>query len=224
MKTEITIPDDLNEITVKQYKKFLTVTKDLEGEFYKQRFVEILCNIPYSTVRLMTKRSVDEIVAQITELLNSEVGFAHRFKIQNQEFGFITDLEEMTSGEYSDLTKYIGDWQTMNNAMAVLFRPIILEQKDKYTIIDYEGTKDYYELMDFMPLGIAMGAMVFFSTLMNDLLNAIQVSIAQEMAKEITAPLHSSEKSGDGTKTSTHLLEENLKRLIMLQNEELTNA
>jgi hypothetical protein len=224
MKTEITIPDDLNEITVKQYKKFLTVTKDLEGEFYKQRFVEILCNIPYSTVRLMTKRSVDEIVVQITELLNSEVGFAHRFKIQNQEFGFITDLEEMTSGEYSDLTKYIGDWQTMNNAMAVLFRPIILEQKDKYKLIDYEGTKDYYELMDFMPLGIAMGAMLFFSRLMNDLLNAIQVSIAQEMAKEITAPLHSSEKSGDGTKTSTHLLEENLKRLIMLQNEELTNA
>ena len=224
MKHEITIPDDLNEITVRQYKKFLTATKDLEGEFYKQRFVEILCDIPFSKVRLMTQRSINEIVNDITELLNSEVGFSHRFKIQNQEFGFITDLEEMTSGEYSDLTKYIGDWQTMNNAMAVLFRPILIEKKDKYKIIDYEGTKDYYELMDFMPLGIAMGAMVFFSRLMSDLLNATQHSLAEEMAREIIAPLHSSEKSGAGIRISTHLLEENLTKLMMLQNEELTSV
>jgi hypothetical protein len=224
MKSTIEVPENLNEITVKQYKRFLLAVEDLDGEFYNQRMVEILCNISFVQVRLITKKSLDEIVKHLTDLLNSEVEFQHRFKIQNQEFGFITDLEEMTSGEYSDLTKYIGDWQTMNNAMAVLFRPMILKQKDKYTIIDYEGTKDYFELMDFMPLGIAMGAMVFFSTLINDLLNAIQVSITQEMAKEITASLHSSEKSGAGIKTSTHLLEENLTKLMLLQNEELTNA
>ena len=71
MRATITIPDNLNEITLKQYKRFLEVTKDLEGEFYKQRFVEILCGIPFGKVKLMKQIDINSIVKDITAMLDN---------------------------------------------------------------------------------------------------------------------------------------------------------
>ena len=218
MKVTLTIPENLGEISLKQYKHFLNVTKDISGEFYNQRMIETLCNVTFVRVRLIKKNDVNEIVNHLVDLLNSKKEFKHRFFIKNQEFGMIPDLEDMTSGEYADLTSYIGDWQTMNKAMAVLFRPIIRTSGDKYEIAEYKGTADTAELMDFMPLDIAMGSLVFFWTLTNDLTAAILHYTKQEAEKEISQSLLSSVKNGDGINTFTQLLEDSLQNLIKLPN------
>ena len=218
MKATITIPDSLDEITLKQYKHFLTITKDLEGEFFKQRMVESLCNVQYLSVQMMKRKDVNDIVNSLTNLINEDSEFKHRFYIKDMEFGMIPDLEDMTSGEFGDLTAYIGDWQTMNKAMAVLFRPIKERQGDKYSIVDYDGTGATSELLDFMPLSIAKGSMLFFYLLTNELVNAIQLSTMEEAAKEILQSQRNSEKNGDGISTSTHLLKEMLDNLTLSQN------
>ena len=218
MKATITIPDSLDEITLKQYKHFLTITKDLEGEFFKQRMVESLCNVQYLSVQMMKRKDVNDIVNSLTNLINEDSEFKHRFYIKDMEFGMIPDLEDMTSGEFGDLTAYIGDWQTMNKAMAVLFRPIKERQGDKYSIVDYDGTGATSELLDFMPLSIAKGAMLFFYLLTNELVNAIQLSTMEEAAKEILQSQRNSEKNGDGISTSTHYLKEMLENLTLSQN------
>jgi hypothetical protein len=84
------------------------------------------------------------------------------FKIKDQEFGFIPDLEEMSYGEFVDLDTNISDWENMHKAMAVLFRPIERKRGDKYTIIPYHGTHEFSDFMKFMPLDVALGAVVFF--------------------------------------------------------------
>jgi hypothetical protein len=218
MKVTLTIPDSLDEITLKQYKHFLTITKDLDGEFFKQRMIESLCNVKFLRVRMMKRTDVNDIVNSLTNLINEDSEFKHRFFIKDMEFGMIPDLENMTSGEFGDLTEYIGDWQTMNKAMAVLFRPIKERQGDKYSIVDYNGTGATAELLDFMPLSIAKGAMLFFYLLTNELVNAIQASTMEEAAKEILQSQETSEKNGDGINTSTHLLKEMLDNLTLLQN------
>ena len=218
MKVTLTIPDSLDEITLKQYKHFLTITKDLDGEFFKQRMIESLCNVKFLRVRMMKRTDVNDIVNSLTNLINEDSEFKHRFFIKDMEFGMIPDLENMTSGEFGDLTEYIGDWQTMNKAMAVLFRPIKERQGDKYSIVDYNGTGATAELLDFMPLSIAKGAMLFFYLLTNELVNAIQASTMEEAAKEILQSQETSEKNGDGISTSTHLLKEMLDNLTALQN------
>jgi len=218
MKANITIPDNLNEISIGQYQKYLTVSEGLEGEFLNQRTVEVFCQVPFNRVILMSHKDVKSIANDMLDLMNSKVEFQHRFKIGNVEFGFMPDLEEMTSAEFADLSKYIGDWQTMHRAMAVMFRPIAEERKDKYRLIEYNGTKEFGDLMKFAPLGIAMGAMVFFYSLANDLLKATQHSILMEAVTEITAEQHSLVKSGDSTKTSTHLLKETLEDLVRLSD------
>lgn len=215
MKVTLTIPENLDEITLKQYKNFLTVTEDISGEFYNQRMVETLCNVSFARVRMIVKRDINEIVNSLVTMLNGDKEFKHRFFIKGMEFGMIPDLENMTSGEYADLTSYIGDWQTMNKAMAVLFRPIVRRQGDKYEIAEYTGTGETAELMDFMSVGIAMGAMFFFYNLTNDLINAIQLSTMEEARKEILQSPLSSELSGDGINTSTLSLMESLKNLTV---------
>jgi hypothetical protein len=222
MRATITIPDNLNEITLKQYKRFLEVTKDLEGEFYKQRFVEILCGIPFAKVKLMKQIDINSIVKDITAMLESDAPFINRFSIQTQELGFIPELEAMTSGEYADLTTYIADFSTMHKAMAVLYRPVIRKDKDNYSIMEYNGTELTADLMEFMPLGVVMGAMFFFYTLTNDLLNAIQVSMEEELKevkRELTASQHSSVKSGGGINTFIRSQMESLKGLIKRQSK-----
>jgi hypothetical protein len=218
MKVTLTIPDSLDEITLKQYKHFLTITKDLDGEFFKQRMIESLCNVKFLRVRMMKRTDVNDIVNSLTNLINEDSEFKHRFFIKDMEFGMIPDLENMTSGEFGDLTEYIGDWQTMNKAMAVLFRPIKERQGDKYSIVDYNGTGATAELLDFMPLSIAKGAMLFFYLLTNELVNAIQASTMEEAAKEILQSQETSEKNGVGINTSTHLLKEMLDNLTLSQN------
>lgn len=224
MKANITIPDNLNEISIGQYQKYLTVSDGLEGEFLNQRTVEVFCQVPFNRVILMSHKDVKAIANDMVNLMNSKVEFQHRFKIGGVEFGFMPDLEEMTSAEFADLSKYIGDWQTMHRAMAVMFRPIAEERKDKYRLVEYNGTKEFGELMKFAPLGIAMGAMVFFYSLANDLLKATQHSILMEAVTEITAEQHNLVKNGDSTKTSTHLLRETLEDLVMLSDFPSMNA
>jgi len=202
MKATITIPDNINEISLGQYQRYLTVTEGIEGEFLAQRTVEVFCGIPFSNVILMSHKDVKEISQDMVELVNKDVDFQHRFKIQSQEFGFMPDMEEMTSGEFADLCAYIGKPEDMHKAMAVMFRPITKKIGDKYDIYPYNGSKEFGDLMKFMPLGIALGAMVFFYNLAKELANATHLSILQEMEKEILQDKQISAKDGDSIRTS----------------------
>lgn len=224
MKAQITIPDNINEISLGQYQKFLSVADGLDGEFLNQRTVEIFCQVPFARVILMKRQDVKDIAEHITALIGGKAEFTHRFKIKTQEFGFMPDMEAMTSGEFADLTAYIGKEENLHKAMAVMFRPITTTYKDKYDISEYNGSKEFGDLMKFMPLGVALGSMVFFYNLTSDLLNATQHSILAEVVKEITAEQHSSVKNGDSTKTSTHSLKEILDDLMKLQPLVYTNV
>ena len=214
MKTVITIPDNLNELTVAQYQKYLLNIEGTEGEFTDQRTIEVLCNIPLKNVFLMTHKDVKSIAEGLRELLNSEVQFKHRFKIQSQEFGFIPDLENITSGEYADLCAYINKPEEMHKLMAILFRPVTHRVKDKYDIYPYTGTVEFSDVMKFTPLGIAFGAMVFFWNLTVELANATQSYLRQELEKEGMQESLISGKNGDSIKTFTPLQKEMLQNLM----------
>ena len=224
MKAQITIPDNINEISLGQYQKFLSVADGLDGEFLNQRTVEIFCQVPFARVILMKRQDVKDIAEHITALIGGKAEFIHRFKIKTQEFGFMPDMENMSSGEFADLTAYIGKEENLHKAMAVMFRPITTTYKDKYDISKYNGSEEFGDLMKFMPLGVALGAVVFFYNLTSDLLNATQHSILAEVVKEITAEHHNSVKNGDSTKTSTHSLKEILDDLMKLQPLVYTNV
>jgi len=93
--------------------------------------------------------------------------------------------------------------------MAVLFRPIGTQIKEEYTIVQYEGTDEYAELMKLMPLDVVLGAQVFFWNLGSELLAALPSYLEKE-GREIIQLGRSSGESGAGIVQSINSLEEML--------------
>jgi hypothetical protein len=169
MKINITIPENLNEITLYQYQRFEKLIRDNEpSEFVNQKTIEIFCNIDLKDVARIRIAEVSEILKHISKLLQHKPKLTQTFKLGVYEFGFIPKLEDLTAGEYIDIENYLADIQTLHKAMAVLFRPIKHKSNKLYTIEEYESSDKYSEVLKYMPLDVALGCMLFFSTLLND--------------------------------------------------------
>ena len=227
MKLEISVPTELNEIKLSQYQAFLKIAKDNDDmEFMNQKMVQTFCNIDLKDVAEIKYKDVLQITASLGKMFDVKSHrFINRFKLGGVEFGFIPDLDDMTFGEYTDLDSYIGDWDNMHKAMAVLYRPITKKGiNDTYEIEKYNGSITYSDVMKHAPLDVVFGANVFFYTLGNELLKSTMTYL--ETDKEIQNILHqhNSEKDGAGIVQSMLLLKEALSSLIELPNYQLTNV
>jgi hypothetical protein len=215
MKIELKIPTSLSEIKLVQYQKFLSIAKDNEeGEFLQQKMVQLFCGIDLKDVAQIRYKDVAEITANINSLFTKENAFIQRFKMGGVEFGFIPNLDDMTTGEYMDLDNYITDWDTMHNAMAVLYRPITNKLGNKYQIEEYKGSVTYADVMRHAPLDVVLGAMVFFYTLGNDLLKSTINYLEENQELQNILNKHNLENVGDGIQVSMLLLKEMLEDLM----------
>lgn len=213
MKKTILIPDNINGITLGQYQRYIAVSEGIEGEFLNQRAIETLCNVSFGDVVNMAHKDVKEIIQKLTEILEDKSKFVNRFKISTEEFGFMPNLEEMTSGEFADLSNYMGKPHDMHKSMAVMFRPITKRIGEQYDIFPYKGTKEFSDVMKFMPLGVALGASVFFLNLAKELVNCTLHYSKQEIQKETESNQQTLVKNGDFIRTFTHLQKETLQNL-----------
>ena len=202
MKLTLNIPESLSEVTLDQYQQWLKVAegKDLDN-FLQQKMIEIFCGVTLKQVMLIKAKDIESIVVQISKLFNQkENKFIDRFNYQDQEFGFVPKLDDMTFGEYVDLDNYLADWQLMHKAMGVLFRPITFKKKNQYLIEEYE-TADKYNMKQ-MTLDVVFGAMVFFWNLRNELQKHILNYLANQTEVPISQELRDSLKNGAGINLS----------------------
>lgn len=185
MKLTINIPESLNEVTLKQYQKWLKIAEGKEVDnFLQQKMVEIFCNIELKQVLQIKAIDINNICENITKLFEQKPKFINKFNHNETEFGFIPKLDDMSFGEYIDLDTYLGDWQLMHKAMSVLFRPITYKKKEQYLIEDYQSS-DKYDLQN-ITLDIVFGSLVFFWNLRTELQNHILNYLANQ--KEVKVP------------------------------------
>ena len=164
MKIEINVPTSLNEITLGQYQKYLKIAENNpEGNFLDAKMIEIFCGIPLSESYKLKMSSATAILDIITELLNQTPHHIERFKMNDVEYGFAPDLDELSLGEYIDLDNNVSSWDNMHVAMNVLYRPIKTSKVGKYNIEEYKVANP--EAMKDMPLGAAIGSVFFFLNL-----------------------------------------------------------
>ena len=161
MKFELTIPSSLSEISLRQYKKFLKIQESNEDSYFLQcKMIEIFCNLDAKSVRLLKLTDADRIVQIINKMFEEKPELIRTFKLGEIEYGMIPNLDEISLGEYVDLDTYLGDWQNMQIAMNVMFRPIKEKIGDKYLIKDYDvESKD---LLQEIPMDVVFGAVFFF--------------------------------------------------------------
>ena len=194
---KLVLPEDQKEITLGEYQKYMELLKrkDLSQFDFNKRKVKIFTGLSYDKVSKMKQSDLKDIIQTIDKALNTECEFVNRFKMNEVEFGFIPNFDDIKSKEYFDLTTYKTELETLHNLMAILFRPIKKTQGDSYKIAEYAGSKEWAEAMKRTPLNVVNGALVFFYNLSNELSNYTLKYTKQEQEK---AKRQSILKSGDG--------------------------
>ena len=223
MKAKILVPESLAEITLEQYQKFLKISNDNQDSlFLQQKMVEIFCNIELKNVLNIKYTSINTITKHLNKLFEQKPKFISSFKRGDLEFAFIPKLDDMTFGEYVDLDSTLTDWDTMDKAMGVLFRPITLKQNNKYLIEEYE-TYDKYDMQK-MPLDIVLGSLVFFWSLSKELMNHIPSYFKQEVENLTSQQKQTLEENGIGIQAFIDLVTQTLPKLMKLPNYQSINV
>jgi hypothetical protein len=208
MKLNITIPTNLNEITLRQYKHFLKIQENVDDEkFLNAKIIEIFCKIKLEDVMRLNFNDSELIVTTLTEMFESKPKLVTNFNIGKVEYGFHPELDDLTLGEYIDLDTFIGDWKNIEKAMSVLYRPVISKLKGKYLIEDYAVGKEE-RLLD-MPMDAVLSSIFFLWNLGLDLSETMMNYLDNEQTQALTQYL-SSQPNGDGITQFTHLLKETL--------------
>jgi len=216
MKIEIQVPTNLNEVTLGQYQKFVKLSEsNPQGNFLNAKMIEIFCGISLKDTYKLKVSSVDAITDILNNLFTENPKHIETFNFRGQEYGFIPDLDEMSLGEYIDLDNNISNWDTMHNAMNVLYRPIKQKVKGKYNLVDYD-TSNPDKMID-MPLAPVFGSMFFFYNLGIELSRHTILSLPQ-VEVDYLQKRHSLIKSGDGIIHSMDSLKEILQDLKISLN------
>jgi hypothetical protein len=215
MKAKVSVPNDLSEITLKQYQEFLKAKEENDDPYFLQcKVIEIFCKVNKEIVRKMKLRDAEKISVIINEMFDKKTPLIKTFFLKDVEYGFISDLHNISFGEYIDLDTHVSDWQNMHLAMNVLFRPIKQRLGQKYLIEDYD--LDNQSIIQEMPLAAVMGSIFFLFRLGMDLSKAMTNSLTQEEKKALTAYL-TSQGNGGGINQFMHSLEEMLQDLKISQ-------
>lgn len=219
MKHELYIPQNLMEIPLGRYQKFLKTASEEDNHFNRMSLVACITATDINIVRLIKQSEFDNIYNHLVSILNQKPKFIHRFKIDGFEFGAIPNIDEISVGETADLDTYYRNWEDMHKAMSVMYRPISESKGKEYLIEKYDGTDKYSALMKFAPLEVALGMHAFFLTLCQDLEHHFLSSFQREMREQTLQENHSSTKSGDGIPLFTELLGESIKELKKHQEQ-----
>ena len=161
MKVEINVPNDLKEIQLHQYQKFLKLQeKSVDEKFLASKMIEVFCGLKLTDALKMKVADVYAITGILGDMFNQKPKLVKKFKMNGVEYGFIPDLDQMSLGEYIDLDTYLGDWENIHRAMNVLYRPIKHKYSEKYNIEEYNI--DHPEKMQNMPMDAVLSSVLFF--------------------------------------------------------------
>jgi len=216
MKIDITVPDKLSEITLGQYQKFLKIQKESEDErFLSSKMIEIFCNVNLSKVMNLKLSDVNGICSILSDMFNEKPALRRRFFLNGVEYGFVPNLEDISFGEYVDLDNYLSDWEMMDKAMGVLYRPIKTKYGERYSIEEYNASDT--GVMKDMPLDAALGAVLFFYHLGIDL-SMIMMNYLEHKEETALQQYLNLAGSGDGINLFTRSLREMLQDMKISLN------
>ena len=196
MPIKINIPSSLNEITLRQYKQFLDIQKESKDDrFLNAKMIQVFCKVNLEQVMRLKLSDSESIVKIISDMFEEKPALVKKFKIGKTEYGFHPELDAMTLGEYIDLDTFISDWDNMEKAMNVLYRPVLVSVKERYSIEDY-NIDTASDMLD-MPMDAVMSAVFFLWNLGIELSTVMTNSLDNQETELLTQYLNS-QKNGVG--------------------------
>jgi len=163
-------------VTLRQYVKVLQAQESFSEDIERLN-IEI---IKIFGLDNLSKNDSDKKINDIIEYISKDVEFIKKFNIGKKEFGFIPNLNKITTGEWIDLENYQGKPEFFHKVMAILYRPITKKYKDLYEIEPYLGTEEFEDLMLDIDVNIFKSVMVFFYRIEKELLVDSGIYIMKE--------------------------------------------
>lgn len=162
----VNIPATYSDVTLDQFKRYHESKTDLER-------ISVMSDVTIEQAKDIPLNELNDLIDIINLTLEDErAKFFQRLTIGKVNFGFIPNLYTMSLGEYIDLVEFCKDVKkNIVSIMAILYRPITKQVGDKYQITKYDSNERILneELIKTLTLEKFNGAMLFFSTLTNDL-------------------------------------------------------
>lgn len=224
MEVKYTIPDNLSEVKLRDYQKYISVTENNDdNDFLTMKLVEIFCKLKLNVVNQLPLLEIESIAEILNNTFKQKPKFKNRFTLDGVEYGFIPDLEKISMKEYVDIDLFIGSIENLHKLMAILYRPITMKKKDMYLIEEYDSDKLRDTEMLNAPMDIVLPAQVFFWNLGQTCLVHILPYLEKELKKDL-AQKKTSQINGDGIRTLIHSLKETSLNLNKSLNLDYLNA
>lgn len=180
MSIKVSIPADYSSVTVKQYLDYKQAKNDIER-------LASVSNLTKEQAEQIPFQHLPTLITAFEEtLLNESAKFFETITIKDKDFGFIPDLYAISMGEYADISTWASDVNAnIVKIMGTLYRPIDKRVGKKYTIVPHskQNRELVEEYVEQMTLEQFNGAMLFFSTLLNELNNTSLDYLENEVQK-----------------------------------------
>ena len=181
----MTIPKSWNDISISQYVDLIKLSDIEDKEEKELEYLSVLLSSSPEEIKKTPSIEMNEIISTL-KFANKQPKshFRRIIEIEGIKFGFVTDLELLTLGEWVDLDMYTSDWELSRAKLAaVLWRPIVSENPSGYIIEDYDSQKSKQWEVIFnnkMSIQDLWGGSVFFSLIVTELLRCSKGSLIQD--------------------------------------------
>ncbi len=172
------------DVTLEKWLKLIDFHKGTKSE-EAQETIAALSNIPKDLIKQLELKDVAVIMSKLSELQAKQDSSLKRIvEVNGKRYGFHPNLDEITLGEYADIETMIKNdiEKNMPEVMAILYRPIVEENNDVYTIEAYDGNISIRaEEMKKMSAEQVQSALVFFYHLGKELSLTLPLYLMEQL-------------------------------------------
>lgn len=167
--------------TLGTYVDFMAAGEDTVSQ------IQAITGLKRDDIRKIDVTQIEKIVtAYANGLKNDEKVFKQFIEIDGIKFGFHPNLKSMTFGEWLDLSELSKNFpHQLPELMCILYRPVTAEINMQYKIEEYDSDVHlkYAPQMRKLNLANVNAALLFFSTLRNDLVSNTPEYLEQELER-----------------------------------------
>jgi|TARA_R100000655_G_scaffold103291_1_gene149640 hypothetical protein len=176
-ENKFTLINSWKDVTLETYAKLIKYKKKSNTD-EAFTLINSMSDIPRKFAEALSLHDISQVLSNMVDIQTMEdTALKEIITIENKEYGFHPNLEEITIGEYADLEHFMenGYINFLPEIMAVLYRPVKSKDGKDYTIDAYDGNiEERKKIFKNMKANEVQSALVFFWNLGSELLTTLQ--------------------------------------------------
>jgi len=198
---KLDIPETAEDMSIAEYQLIIQnmdKSEDPTPEEVRSGLYKVLMgyfNISLKEVEVISMNDVLDLVRLVTialaDMKNKIV--VPMFELEDVRYAIDPDFENMSLGEFVDLSEYAKNIKDLHKMVAVMYRPVtkevssmIMRGLNQWEIEPYTGINGREELFESLPANVGMGLTFFFRSSLIDLMRISNRYLMEEGEKMTT--------------------------------------